>query len=179
METNIGSGVVMPKQSKWVRGSVIAAIVIVMNLFFNYAVSFVYNEPSYDQYVKPVQVIGTYTRESCVEAGGQWTEDMNTPTKNGGYCYPDYTNQKNYDAAKKIYDRNVFVTLVVLGVISLVIGAFVKVSILSVAFSWGGVLSLIIASMRYWGSADKLFKVIILAIALGLLIWLAVKKFSK
>ena len=173
------------KSSKWVRGSVIVAIVIVMNLFFNYAVSLVYQEPSYDQFIKQPQVIEEInTKESCLAVGGQWNAnvyptDKTTPTKITGYCDSNFTNQKNYDEAVKIYDRNVFITLVLLGVIVLILGSFVSISILSLAFSWGGVLSLVIASMRYWSSADKIIRVVILGIALITLIWLAVKKFSK
>jgi hypothetical protein len=174
-------------QISFVRTSLIVAIVIVMNLFFNYAVSFVYNEPTYDQFITTPQVVQTITtQEECVAIGGQWSDYTAAPASVGskdltvpkGYCDPNYTNQKNYDAARKIYDRNVFITLVVLGIISIVAGSFIAVSIIPAAFSWGGVLSLIIASIRYWGSADKLFKVIILACALGTLIWLAVKKFN-
>jgi hypothetical protein len=174
-----------PKSSKWVKGSVIAAIVIVINLFFNYAISLVYQEPTYDQFIKTAQVVEEIsTKEKCLEVGGQWNANMYPSQKDEvlqrtGYCDPNFTNQKNYEAARKIYDRNVFVTLVVLGVVILILGAFVKIGVLSLAFSWGGVLSLIIASMRYWSSADKLVRVLILGVALGALIWLAVKKFNK
>ena len=172
-------------QSRFVRTSLTVAIIIVMNLFFNYAVSLIYNEPTYDQFVTSPQVLQNITTEGgCVSVGGQWT--VNTPTTIDkkttalqGYCDPNYTNQKAYEAAVKIYDRNVFITLVILGIISIVIGSFVTVSVIPAAFSWAGVLSLIIASMRYWGSAGKLLKVGILACALGILIWLAVKKFNK
>jgi uncharacterized protein YqhQ len=174
------------KQSRFVRTSLSVAIVIVMNLFFNYAVSFVYNEPTYDQFVKSPQVVEPITtKDECISVGGQWSESapqvapVKGETTPKGYCDQDYTNRKNYEDARKVYDRNVFITLVILGIISIVVGSFVAVSIIPTAFSWAGVLSLVIASMRYWGSADKLFKVIILACALGILIWLAVKKFSK
>jgi hypothetical protein len=173
------------KHSAFVKTSLIVAIVIVMNLFFNYAVSLVYNEPTYDQFVPVSQVVTTITtQEACVAAGGQWTDYAPAPAPikgtivPAGYCDQNYTNQKNFDAAMKTYNRNVFITLVVLGIISIVIGAFVTAAIIPAAFSWGGVLSLIIASIRYWGDADKLFKVIILACALGVLVWLAVRKFA-
>lgn len=179
-------------QPKLVRVSIIIAIVIVMNLFFNYAISLVYNEPTYDQFIKTTQVVENIaTKDECLKVGGQWStlNQSQVPPPlivnsvinktSTGYCDPNYTNQKNYDAARKVYDRNVFITLVILGVLSLVAGAFVTLSILSLAFSWGGVLSLIIASMRYWNSADNIVKVIILGVALCALIWLAVKKFSK
>ena len=169
-------------QPRLMKASIIIAIVIVMNLFFNYAVSLVYSEPTYDQFVPSSQIVEQpNTKESCVAVGGQWNENTypEKETKIRGWCDPNYTNQKHYEEARKVYERNVFITLVVLGVVSLIVGAFVVLPILSLSFSWGGVLSLVIASMRYWGNADKVLKVVILAVALGALIWLAVKKFSK
>lgn len=187
INTNMGTNTNSQISSKWVKGSVIAAIVIVMNLFFNYAISLVYQEPAYESFVKPTQVVEDITtKDKCLAVGGQWNANVYPVEKTApvqvdktGYCNPNFTNDNNYQAAKKVYDRNVFITLVVLGVVVLVLGAFVQVGILSLAFSWGGVLSLIIASMRYWGSADKLVRVLILGFALAALIWLAVKKFSK
>lgn len=179
METNTFN-----KTSKFVRVSIVVAIVIVMNMFFNYAVSLVYKEPVYDQFVQPVQVIESIkTKDACLAIGGQWNENI-YPEKVSdsnikGYCDPNYTNQKKYESAKKIYDRNVFITLVVLGVLSLIISGFLSLALLSIALAWGGVLSFIIASIRYWTSADNLIKVIILGIALAVLIYLTVKKFSK
>ena len=180
METNTNN----PKQSSFVGISIIMAIVVVMNMFFNYAVSLVYKEPVMDSFIKPTQVIETITtKDKCISVGGQWSENA-TPVEKGktevsGYCNENYTKQLNYDAARKVYEKKVFITLIVLGIVSLIAGGFIAISILSIAFAWGGVLSLIIASMRYWSQADNLAKVIILALALGILIWLAIKKFNK
>jgi hypothetical protein len=182
MEPNINT----PKQSNFVKISIIIAIVIVMNMFFNYAVSLVYKEPVMDNYIKPAQVVEAIaTKDKCIGVGGQWSENaypspvMKGQTEVQGYCNENYTNQLNYDAARKVYEKKVFITLISLGVISLIAGGFISISILSIAFAWGGVFSLIIASMRYWSQADNLAKVIILALALGILIWLAIKKFNK
>jgi len=182
METNINT----PKQSNFVKVSIIIAIVIVMNLFFNFTASLVYKEPVHDSYVKPEQVMEVIvTKDKCVSIGGQWSEnaypnpDLKGKTEVQGYCNENYTKEMNYQNDRKVYEKKVFITLIILGIISLIFGGFVSISILSIAFAWGGVLSLIIASMRYWSQADNLAKVIILALALGILIWLAVKKFNK
>ena len=182
METNINT----PKQSSFVKVSIIIAIVIVMNLFFNYAVSLVYKEPVMENFIKPAQVVEAITsKDNCIAVGGQWSENVYpSPVVKGqiqidGYCNENYTKQLNYDNARKIYEKKVFITLIALGIISLISAVFISISILSIAFAWGGVLSLIIASVRYWSQADNLAKVVILAIALGILIWLALKKFNK
>ncbi|MGI9118230.1 MAG: hypothetical protein ACR2IQ_01640 [Minisyncoccia bacterium] len=175
--------------TKLVRASIVVAIVIVMNMLFNYAASLAFKEPVYDEYIKATQVIAPpTTKDSCIAVGGQWNETLypntvqpvkETQPKVEGYCNENYTNDIIYQNALKIYEKKVFVFLLLLGVVSLVIGVFIGISLLAVAFTWGGVLSLIIASIHYWSVADNLFKVLILALALGLLIWLVVKKFSK
>ena len=150
----------------------------------NYSVSIIYKEPVFDNYIKQAQVVEPIiVKEKCILSGGQWSENA-TPTIKGktevqGYCNENYTKQINYENARKIYEKKVFITLIILGVVSLVFAGFVSVFILSVSFAWGGVLSLIIASIRYWSQADNWAKVIILGLALILLIWLAIKKFNK
>ncbi len=178
----------MQTQSKVLKWSLIIGIVLVVNLFFNYTLSLVYQEPEYEDYFPQSQVIAQITdKEECLKVGGQWNENVGWAEVYGkpvpapkGYCDPNFTKQQEFSDARKSYDRNVFVTLVLLGAVCVVIGNFLKTNlVVGIALSLAGVLSFIIASMRYWGSADNLVKVIILAIALGILIWLAIKKFGN
>lgn len=177
------------KSGKVVHVSIIVAIVIVMNMFFNYSVSLIFSEPVSSDYFKTSQVVEPLTtKESCLKVGGQWNggeeytnpKDKSMPVSSySPYCNENYTNQINFDKAVASYSQKVFIVLISLGIISLIVAGFITIQILSIAFAWGGVLSLIIASMRYWSVADNIAKVVILAIALGLLIWLAIKKFNK
>ncbi len=173
-----------PKVLKW---SLIIGMVIVLNLFFNYTLSLIYKEPTYEAFCPNVtQVVEAIkTQEQCVAQGGQWNEtvynEMAPLEKNQpkGYCNAQFTCQNDFNSAQKVYDRNVFITLVLLGAICVALGNFLKGnSLISIAMSLAGVLSFVIASMRYWTSADNLIKVVILAIALGLLIFVAMKKFK-
>ena len=166
-----------------VRWSLIIGIVIALNMFFNYALSLAYPQPVYP--TSP-QVVGAwYTKDDCIGVGGQWTYTQPVPgstdpqLKNGGYCDPEYTQRIAYEARLKEYNRTIFIVLTVLGIMTLILGSFVGHHIVSSALSWGGVLSLIIASMRYWSDANNLIKVCILAVALFALIWIAIKKFEK
>ena len=178
----------METQSKVLKWSLIIGIVIVLNLFFNYALSLAYKNPEYETFCPNTsQVVeNVNTQKQCIAIGGQWNPNYyNQPvpaekTAPQGYCDQQFTCRNNYDAAQKIYDRNVFITLVILGALCVAVGSFLKGNMLiSIALSLAGVLSFIIASMRYWSSADDLIKVIILAIALAILIWVAVKKFKN
>lgn len=180
----------METKPKFLKWSLIISIVVVLNLFLNYSISLFYKEPDYNVYFLQPQVVEPITnKEDCLKVGGQWNQN-NIATKGvystpagpqevANYCDPNFTKQKEFNQAQKVYQRNIFILLIVLGVISLVLGAFIVNEIITLGLSWGGLLSLIIASMRYWSVADNLIKVLILAVALGALIWLAVKKFGN
>jgi hypothetical protein len=183
----------MQTQSKVLKWSLIIGIVIVLNMFFNYALSLVYKNPKYENFCPTQQINQVVNNQNdCVAQGGQWNENIpnavapvpvnktNGVMMPSGYCNLQFTCQNNYNTAQKVYDRNVFITLVILGAVCVALGnIFVGNMLISVALSLAGVLSFIIASMRYWSSADDLIKVIILAIALAILIWVAVKKFKN
>ena len=180
----------MNTQSRIGRWSVIIGIVIVLNLFFNYALSLVYKAPDYLAYCPQQQVNAPIeTQEQCVAAGGQWNANAYygkpIPGNTGvdtvrGYCDPEFTCRQQFTDANYIYSRNVFVILVVLGAIVVAVGNFfTKNGVIGSGLAFAGVLSFVIASMRYWGAASDLIRVVILLIALGLLFWVALKKFKN
>jgi len=177
------------KTSRVVKWSLIIGIVIVLNLFFNYSLSVIYKAPQYDAYCPNPQVSEVITtKDQCLAIGGQWNQSTIAPAPvTGGKtapdvsfnCNPTYTCNNNYMSAQKVYDRNVFITLVSLGVIIVLLSFVLKNNeVLSSSFAIGGVVSFIVASVRYWGSANDLIKMIILGIALVILIYLAYRKFS-
>ena len=170
------------------RWSLIIGIVIVLNLFFNYAISLVYKAPAYDSYCPTSQVVTIPDDQNeCVANGGQWTENQyyGKPVPAGvfeprGYCDLQYTCRQEFETAHKTYNRNVFIVLVVLGALSVLVGnMFAGNEVIASGLSLAGVLSFLIASVRYWGSANDFIRLIILAIALGLLFWVAIKKFKS
>ena len=175
------------KHPQWMKGILVVGIVIVLNLFFNYAIKVVYDAPKWDEYCPQEQVtITPETQEACVAAGGGWTTNQHygrsvpAPagyTEPAGYCDLYFTCQKEFAETSTVYNRNVFVALVILGIISVLIGFAVKQSeAVSLGLSLGGVLSFIIGSIRYWSDMDDYLRVIVLGVALGILIWLGVKK---
>lgn len=178
METN------KPTSSKILSWTLSLAIVIVVNLFFYYIIATIYPSPKFETFCSEQPVMHA-DPVSCVDAGGQWTNTQMAPTeitaavKNGqalGYCDANFTCNKHFQDTESIYNRNVFIILIVLSLVVLTLGVFLPIEILSLGFSWAGVISLIIASGRYWSDADNWMRVIILAVALALLVWLAMKK---
>lgn len=178
------------KTKSIVKWALILGIVIVLNLFFNYTISLLYKAPKFESYC-PVELTSrAYTeKNSCVDAGGQWNETTIpveiksasvtpvTTQQISGYCDATYTCSKIYNDANSVYNRNVFIILVILGIASLVIGAYVTaISVVSLGFSFGGVISLFIGSVRYWSDMHDWLRVGVLGVALAALIWLGVKK---
>jgi uncharacterized protein (DUF983 family) len=154
MDSNKKQGIL-----KW---SLILSIIIVINLFLNIAVDLAYERPDYNDF--------------C-------SVDLYRPMNSEVFEKVDYKAQEEcrekYDQARDLYERNVFITLIIIGVIILGLAfAFKANTVLVSAMSLSAVLNFIIASMRYWGSAHELTKLIILAIALASLITIAYKKFS-
>ena len=178
----------MEQKSKVLKWSLIIGIVVVLNLFFNYTLSLVYSNPEYTKFCPQKQVVESpQTKAQCLEIGGQWVENtypapagIKTAPEKTSYCNAEFTCGKNYEAARNSYEKNVFIALVALGVLSLAVGLFLRGNdAISSGLSLGGVFSFIIASMRYWSSAQNLIKVSILAVALIALLWLAFKKFQN
>lgn len=184
METNNRTAASASRILKW---TLAVALVIVVNLFFYYVIATAYREPKAESFC-PVQPAVYADAASCVGAGGQWTNNQLTPSqvtdavKAGqplGWCDANFTCNNDYAAAHGVYNRNVFIILIALSLGVLALGIFLPVEALSIGFSWSGIVSLIIASGRYWSDADNWMRVVILAAALVLLVWLAVKRFRE
>ncbi len=171
------------------RWSIIIGIMIVLNLFFNYAISLAYKSPQYNDFCPLEQVVTIPdNKDACVGKGGQWTDNNSyQPVPAGsvlrepkGYCDLQFTCRQQFDEANKNYNRNVFIVLVVLGALAVLLGnMFATNEVISNGLSLAGVLSFLVASVRYWSSANDLIRLVILAIALGLLFYVAIKKFNK
>lgn len=176
---------------KW---ALVLSIVVVLNLFFNFAIDTVYDAPKYENFCESGDsqvVVSPQNQAQCVARGGQWSEksDQFVPQPAGltqaqkpiGWCDVDFTCRKEYEVARELYNRNVFIALVILGLASLAIGLFVSVtgSAVSLGLSLGGLLSFLVASIRFWSDMDEYLRVIVLGLALILLIWVGIKKFKE
>ena len=157
---------------KW---AVSIALVIVINLFFHYVIELVYPEPKFESFCPVTTEIYT--------TNNQFTpQEITKAVKDGqslGWCDANFTCNNNYQSAHSIYNRNAFVVLVILSIVVLGLGVFLPIEVLSLGFSWAGVVSLIVATFKYWSDANNIMRVIILIIAIAMLIWLAVKKLRE
>lgn len=166
--------------NKWKKLALSLAILIVLNVFFNVGLDTFYPAPQYDDYCPVVEqdkTMAVYeTGNACNEAGGTWVE----PAGEGvtGYCdfYGDC--YKTYDEVMQPYNRTAFIVLTVLGVGTLLGGLLVSTLPMAVAngLLYGGVLSILIGTTRYWAFMDDYLRFIVSGVALLLLVAVGVKK---
>jgi hypothetical protein len=186
-----------PKPSKFLKWALVLGLVVVLNLFFNYSIHLLYKGPIFENFCQQKQVtIQPKTQAECLVQKGTWIENANyrapspamikpspaepVVTEPVGWCDLNFTCNKDFKNAEALYNRNGFIILIVLGVVSLIIGFVTVVApAVSIGFSLGGVLSFIVGSIRYWSDMDDYLRVIILALALAILIWLGVKKLRE
>lgn len=175
------------KRSSFIKWALVLGIAIVINLFLTYAVRVIHHEPVYTDFCPERQVNEAIeSKEACLKMGGQWNENMDlkvTPQPEmgrqlAGYCNQDFTCGNEFNTAFSQYNRNVFVVFIIAGILLLAGSVFLTgAETVSLALSFGGVLALIIGSMRYWSDMNEIVRVIILGVALAVLIWVAWKKF--
>src|SRR3989338_6995216 len=62
-------------ENKFLKWALILGIIVVLNLFFAYAMKVVYNEPEYTNFCEEKQIVEKIdTKEQCIGQGGQWNE---------------------------------------------------------------------------------------------------------
>lgn len=174
-----------PAHPKFVRWAVMLGIVIVLNLFFLAVRAVVLPEPQFEDYCPTTnQVVDT--QETCTAQGGAWNvtpadSSMTTAVKPGptGWCDVYHTCQPLFDEARTDYALYAFVTLVALGVLSIIVGVLpIGSSIVSSGLSYGGVLALIISATGYWHEATTLIQLLISTVALGALVFIGIRRFK-
>ena len=173
------------------------SIIIVLNLFFNYGIYSFYPTPKYEDFCSEELSRTIYdTRGSCEGVGGTWIERYTDiyggevrqvpakPVPAGEYefkpyCDPYTTCSKNFRDVETIYNRNVFIALVILGGLAVLAGFFTSaVSAVSNGLLYGGLISFFIGSVRYWSDMNEYLRFIILGIVLIGLIAVGYKKLS-
>lgn len=170
------------------------AIVVVFNLFVNYGVYTFYKPADYEKSCPRELTQKNYsTKEECEAVGGEWTEGGNTALlqekypsvpvdKNGmimNSCNPTAKCEKDYQNKMNYYNRNVFIILEIIGLIAFLLGLFaINAKAVANGFLGGGILSIIIGSIRYWSGMDEYLRFGILGLALAILIWVGYKKIS-
>lgn len=166
--------------NKWKKLAMALSLIIILNVFFNVTIDTFYKMPDWvSSCPDKLNSVSYEDKKTCEEVGGMWTENMGYPKEAGvtGYCNAQYTCQKEYEAATSVYNRNVFVVLTALGALTIIAALFAALpSSVSSGLLYGGILSLIIGTIRFWSDMDDYIRFIVTGVVLILLITIGVKK---
>lgn len=158
------------------------AIALISLFFFVYAIQIVYPEVKYNNFCNnSVHAMPSNNKVDCLSAGGKWIsyQKGNSNVKASGYCDSNYYCMKNYETARKSYDRNVFFTSLVVGVIVFVGAFFLALESVSAGLMGGAIMLIFYGTVRYWGELSDIWRTLMLGIVLVVLIWLGYKKLNK
>lgn len=175
------------------------AIALVLVFFVAYGIGVFYEQPKYENFcnngLKPVYN-NQYNQSACEMSNGTWNpSDINpkvsqpcydyttaTPTLTKcpeGYCDLYFKCNQAYQDINNVYNRNVFIVSLVLGILIILLGVVLKLESVSAGIMGGGVLLVLYGVVRYWGELGKYLRLSMLGIVLVLLIWIGYKKFGK
>lgn len=172
-------------------------IAIIFALFVGYGIATFYNSPKYEDFCKGREFPRPYleTKSDCnlncsyVAPDENLTNDCNEKKGNllANYddkgCIESYYCEmcdKEYNDVREIYDRNVFIITLIIGLAAIIIGGIVlKLASVSSGLMGGGILSVIYGTIRYWGSMPDLLRFIELGIVLVVLVWIGYVKLRK
>lgn len=181
-----------PHQPKFVRWALLLGIVVILNIFFTVILSLVYPSPRYEDFCPVQPMITPSDSVTCNAQGGIWTGNLSTPTPkqeikavpldtvatHSGYCDMYAKCQKPFQTANDQHALYAFVLMIGLGIVALLAGLMpTGSSIVSSGLSYGGVLSLIIGSVQYWGNAGNWIRLAISTAGLVALLYIGWRRF--
>jgi len=170
------------------KNVVIGIAIIILTIFVAvYGINTFYSSPEYEDFcdeIKPVKIIND--SEKCMEIGGKWNvyeslRPAEVDTK--GYCDVDFNCREEYDLAREVYSRNLFLITLPLGIIIIVLGTLMfKLEAVGAGLMGGGVGIVLWGVGGFWNFADDWLKFLLSLVGLLILIWLAYyfnRKFGK
>ncbi len=142
-----------------------------------YGINTFYSAPKYDDFCGQYQTaefIDTPAR--CEETGGYWYSDglKSTDGNVTGYCDRSYYCSREYTSAQDSWNRNVFFIGLPLGIIIILLGAFLfNLEFVGAGLMWGGVATIIYSTWGFFIQSADWIKFLISLIALGIIIYFA------
>lgn len=142
------------------------AIIILTVSVVVYGTNTFYKSPNYsdfcDEFRGP-KLIDNQTE--CLAVGGEW---------NGGYCDTDFECRKDYDSAREVYSRNVFIVALPVGIAIIVAGALIfGVEAIGAGLMGGGIGVILWGVGNYWPYSGDALRFALSLLGLAAVIWLA------
>jgi len=147
-----------------IKNVVLGIAIIVLTIFVViYGIGMIYEKPDYDDYCgdKSVGVVDTET--DCVAVGGKWTgyngEEPRPVKSVDGWCDITYECREEYENAREVYSRNIFLIALPLGIVLIIVGIVVfGLEVVGAGLAGGGIGILLWGVGGYWQYGSDLLK---------------------
>ena len=169
----------------WKERLLAGGIAIVLVLFVFYGIFTFTTAPKWENYCEQRDYGYIDNQTACEHIeGAKWSAYIGKPypvsepgrIAPSGYCDVNYQCQKEFQDATSLYNRNVFFASLVAGGISLIVGFLLAVETVGNGLMVGGIILMIVGTVRYWNDLSNPWKFIILGIVLTILVLLGYKK---
>jgi len=134
-------------------------IAVVFPMLVHYGVSTFVHSPHWDAY----QVHGVFDPSAPPQEKAQWQTEQQQ-------------KQKDYRAAEKHFQQHLFAVAVPLGLVALLVGAFMRLPAMGTGLMFGGIFSICDGYFNYWSELADMLKFISLIIAFILLLFLGYRR---
>jgi hypothetical protein len=154
-----------------IKSVILTIAIIILTIFVTfYGINTVYPTPKYEDYCNSSSIGKIIqTSQECEQEGGKWTnyEVVDPKQQITGYCDLDYQCRQDYDTAREIRSRKVFLIALPLGIIIILTGLFFfNIETAGAGLMGGGVGTLIYGAGAYWPYSENLMRFIISLIGL-------------
>lgn len=166
------------KKNKVKKWFLAIGIALIFTMFINYGIATFFDRPDYEDFCKIDEPRKIYEAEAdCVENNGQWSEYVRSPVPDTkGFCDQDFKCRQQYDEARDNFESKAVIVTVIAGVTGLILGIVLTLESVSAGFLLGGILNLLVATIRYWDKFANIARFLLLGLVLAVLIWVAYKK---
>jgi hypothetical protein len=161
------------------------AIAVAFIMFIVYGINTLYQQPELSTFCNessyqrvPVSSCDKYLKETGLESNldncfcnseGKECTAVNPKTLECG---------AKHKGAMDKYSLVVFIIMVSIGSVAIIVSFFISIQAVSYGLMGGGLLSVIIGSIRNWGNSENWMKFVIFGIILVVLIWFGSRRFG-
>lgn len=148
----------------------ILGIAITCVLFFAYALHVFYPEPENDCYKSTPDIPEKVSDNATQEEKDDWEKEQRRVQQNTQEC------REEFEIERDQYGFIGFIILAFIAVVLIVVSmVFIGYDSIGTGLLGGGIILLIYAILRFWGDINQLIRLIVMAIALGALIYIGHK----
>ena|SRR3989338_2917302 len=183
-------------QNNLKRIAITVGIAIVLSVLVPLITDYLYKAPEYNQFCdesiypryKTYPVTASVPKEGVCNYNYESNPEYSNCTRSGMTPIFEYNESgcqvykscsdcnKRFDKANEKYNLNIILITTPVALVAVMLGLYLAIDFIGAGFMFGGIILLIYASARSFGTTDKLVSIGLLIIDLLVLLWIGFKK---